>query len=577
MQELHRGKQSVVFPNFPAIEANAAIVGKKEGEGPLREDFDQITQDTKLNQASWEKAESELQKTALELALGKASLNYDDLDVLFAGDLLNQCISSSFAVRDTRIPFLGLYGACSTMAESLLLAASFVNAGYARRAGAITSSHFASAERQYRFPLGYGGQRTPTAQWTVTGSGCCIVSSSGKGPFVECATVGKIQDFGIKDANNMGAAMAPAAVDTIRQHFEDFGRRPQDYDLIVTGDLGVLGKQIVYVEEDGASEPSTFATKAEKLIDSEKVATVFGGWTSSSRKAVKPVFEDYNALLWYPVQYEGMEQSPNIVYTGAAPNQQIVPAIEYLLDKGYKKFFLLGSDYVFPRTANMIITAQVKAAGGEVVGEEYADMDQTDFAAIISKIEAAQPEIIINTLNGTGNVSFFKQMAEKNYTSAEYPTMSFSIAEEEVATIGADILKGHMVSWNYYETTDTPENKAFVEAYKAKFGESRVTSDPAEAAYDAVYLWKAACEKAGSFDVDAVKEAIAGGDISFNAPEGTVTINGTNQHLTKPVRIGEIRDDGLIYEVYSTPTAVDPDPYLTTYDWAVEAGIQPIE
>ena len=208
MQELHRGKQSVVFPNFPAIEANAAIVGKKEGEGPLREDFDQITQDTKLNQASWEKAESELQKTALELALGKASLNYDDLDVLFAGDLLNQCISS-------------------------------------RRAGAITSSHFASAERQYRFPLGYGGQRTPTAQWTVTGSGCCIVSSSGKGPFVECATVGKIQDFGIKDANNMGAAMAPAAVDTIRQHFEDFGRRPQDYDLIVTGDLGVLGKQIV--------------------------------------------------------------------------------------------------------------------------------------------------------------------------------------------------------------------------------------------------------------------------------------------------------------------------------------------
>ena len=249
---------------------------------------------------------------------------------------------------------------------------------------------------------------------------------------------------------------------------------------------GVLGKQIVYVEEDGASEPSTFATKAEKLVDSEKVATVFGCWTSSSRKAVKPVFEDYNALLWYPVQYEGMEQSPNIVYTGAAPNQQIVPAIEYLLEKGYKKFFLLGSDYVFPRTANMIITAQVNAAGGEIVGEEYADMDQTDFAAIISKIEAAQPEIIINTLNGTGNVSFFKQMSEKNYTSAEYPTMSFSIAEEEVATIGADILKGHMVSWNYYETTETPENEAFVAAYKAKYGESRVTSDPAEAAYDAV-------------------------------------------------------------------------------------------
>ena len=253
MQELHRGKQSVVFPNFPAIEANAAIVGKKEGEGPLREDFDQITQDTKLNQASWEKAESELQKTALELALGKASLNYDDLDVLFAGDLLNQCISSSFAVRDTKIPFLGLYGACSTMAESLLLAASFVNAGYARRAGAITSSHFASAERQYRFPLGYGGQRTPTAQWTVTGSGCCIVSSSGKGPFVECATVGKIQDFGIKDANNMGAAMAPAAYSTLKQHFQDTGRDPFYYDAIFTGDLGAMGHDILQAlfREDG--------------------------------------------------------------------------------------------------------------------------------------------------------------------------------------------------------------------------------------------------------------------------------------------------------------------------------------
>ena len=340
---------------------------------------------------------------------------------------------------------------------------------------------------------------------------------------------------------------------------------------------GVLGKQIVYVEEDGASEPSTFATKAEKLVDSEKVKTVFGCWTSSSRKAVKPVFEDYNSLLWYPVQYEGMEQSPNIVYTGAAPNQQIVPAIEYLIEKGYKKFFLLGSDYVFPRTANMIITAQVNAAGCEVVGEEYADMDQTDFAAIIGKIEAAQPEVIINTLNGTGNVSFFKQMSEKNYTSENYMTMSFSIAEEEVATIGADILKGHMVSWNYYQTTETDVNKSFVSAYKAKFGDTRVTSDPAEAAYDAVYLWKAACEKAGSFEVDDVLAAVRTGEISFDAPEGTVTINGENQHLTKPVRIGEVREDGLIYEVYSTPSAVDPDPYLTTYDWAVAAGIQPIE
>lgn len=340
---------------------------------------------------------------------------------------------------------------------------------------------------------------------------------------------------------------------------------------------GVLGCQIEYQEEDGASDPSTFATKAEKLIDQDGITTVFGCWTSSSRKAVKSIFEDYNALLFYPVQYEGMESSSNIVYTGAAPNQQIVPAIDHLIEQGYTKFFLLGSDYVFPRTANMIISAQVENAGLEVVGEEYADMSQTDFAAIIAKIEEAKPDVIINTLNGTGNVSFFKQMSEKNYTSEDYMTMSFSIAEEEVATIGSDILKGHMVSWNYYQTTETEKNEEFVAAYKDAYGEDRVTSDPAEAAYDAVYLWKAACEKAGSFEVDDILAAIEEGGITFDAPEGTVTIDGSNHHLAKPVRIGQVGDDGLIYEVYSTDAPVDPDPYLENYDWAVEAGIKPLE
>lgn len=344
----------------------------------------------------------------------------------------------------------------------------------------------------------------------------------------------------------------------------------------INADGGVLGKQIEYIEEDGASEPSTFATKAEKLLGEDEVATVFGCWTSSSRKAVKQIFEDYNSLLWYPVQYEGMESSKNIVYMGAAPNQQIVPAIEYLLDQGYTRFFLLGSDYVFPRTANMIINAQIDAVdGAEVVGEEYAAMDQTEFSSIISKIEAAQPDVIINTLNGTGNVSFFKQLADRNITSDDMMTMSFSIAEEEVQTIGADILKGNLVSWNYYETTDTEKNQEFVKAYKEKYGEDRVTSDPAEAAYDAVYMWKAACEKAGSFDTDAVREALDG--LSIDAPEGTITVNGENQHISKPVRIGEVKEDGLIYEVSATDGPVEPDPYLTTYDWAVKAGVQPLE
>ena len=279
MNDRRKGRQSIVFPNYPSIAASAAVAGKKEGKGPLHADFDQIAADTKLGQASWEKAESMLQKTAFELALEKASLACGDLDILFAGDLLNQCISSSFAARDTNLPFLGLYGACSTMAESLLLAASFVNAGYAKRAAALTSSHFASAERQYRFPLGYGGQRTPTAQWTVTASGCCIVSTGGKGPFIEGATIGKIQDFGIKDANNMGAAMAPAAIDTIRQHFEDFHRRPQDYDLIVTGDLGAIGHSVVkdLMARDGFNMDSRYTDCGLLLFDREKQDMHAGG------------------------------------------------------------------------------------------------------------------------------------------------------------------------------------------------------------------------------------------------------------------------------------------------------------
>lgn len=337
---------------------------------------------------------------------------------------------------------------------------------------------------------------------------------------------------------------------------------------------GVNGAQIVYVEEDGASEPSTFATKAEKLIDENKVKTVFGCWTSSSRKAVKSIFEEYGNLLWYPVQYEGMESSSNIVYTGAAPNQQIVPAIEYLVNQGYTKFFLMGSDYVFPRTANEIINAQLADAGAEVVGEEYADMNQTDFSSIIAKIEASGCDVIVNTLNGTGNVSFFKQIAEKNYTAEDYMTMSFSIAEEEVTTIGADILKGHMVSWNYYETTDTAANEAFVTAYKEAYGENRVTSDPVEAAYDAVYLWKAACEVAGSFEPEDVIAAMEGTEISYEAPEGTITIDGESHHCYKKVRIGVVNDGGLIDEIYATPDAVKPDPYLTSYGWAAE--VQPL-
>ena len=279
MNELRKGRQSIVFPNYPSIAASAAVAGKKEGKGPLRADFDQIAADTKLGQASWEKAESMLQKTAFELALEKASLACGDLDILFAGDLLNQCISSSFAARDTNLPFLGLYGACSTMAESLLLAASFVNAGYAKRAAALTSSHFASAERQYRFPLGYGGQRTPTAQWTATGSGCCLLACEGEGPYITHVTTGKIVDKGVTDANNMGAAMAPAAYDTLCALFRDTRTKPEDYDLIVTGDLGRLGHQIVsnFFARDGLPLGERYTDCGLLLYDIESQDMHCGG------------------------------------------------------------------------------------------------------------------------------------------------------------------------------------------------------------------------------------------------------------------------------------------------------------
>ncbi len=329
---------------------------------------------------------------------------------------------------------------------------------------------------------------------------------------------------------------------------------------------GVLGKKIEPVVEDGASDPAVFAEKAKKLLQKDKVATVFGCWTSASRKAVLPVFESLNGLLWYPVQYEGMESSPNIFYTGAAPNQQIVPAVDWLLQNKGKKFFLIGSDYVFPRTANKIIKAQLAANGGEVVGEEYTPMGHTDYSTIINKIKETKPDVVFNTLNGDSNVAFFKQLKDAGISSQDITTCSVSVAEEEVRGIGGDNMAGHLVSWNYYQTTDTPENAEFVKNYKAKYGDDKVTDDPIEAGYNAVYLWAAAVEKAGSTDIAKVKEAAK--ELEFKAPEGTVKIEGENQHLWKTVRLGEVQADGSIKEIWSTKESVRPDPYLKTYSWA---------
>ncbi|MFN6498698.1 MAG: urea ABC transporter substrate-binding protein [Nostoc sp. DedQUE01] len=323
---------------------------------------------------------------------------------------------------------------------------------------------------------------------------------------------------------------------------------------------GVLGKQIEAISEDGASNWDTFREKATKLIDQDKVAVVFGCWTSASRKNVKPVFESKNHMLWYPVQYEGQECSKNIFYTGAAPNQQIEPSVDWLLKNKGKEFFLVGSDYVFPRTANTIIKSQLEALGGKTVGEDYLPLGNTEVTPIITKIKQNLPNggVIYNTLNGDSNVAFFKQLKGAGLTPDKYPSMSVSIAEEEVKAIGVEYLKGHYAAWNYFQTVDTPANKKFVAAFKKEYGENRVTNDPMEAAYIAVYLWKQAVEKAGTTDLEKVRAAAVGQ--TLDAPEGKVTMDA-NHHISKIVRIGEVRQDGLFDIVYATPAPVEPVPW----------------
>jgi urea transport system substrate-binding protein len=329
---------------------------------------------------------------------------------------------------------------------------------------------------------------------------------------------------------------------------------------------GVLGKQLEPIVEDGESKPEVFAQKIEKLLTTDEVAVVFGGWTSASRKAMKPVVEGKGGLLFYPVQYEGLEASPNIFYTGATTNQQIIPALDYLKEEGLTKVFLVGSDYVFPRTANKEIKAYAAANGLEILGEEYLQLGDTNVQTVVQKVLDAEPQVVFNTLNGDTNVAFFKELASKGNTPDKIQTVSVSVAEEEVGGIGVDNIEGHLVAWNYYQTTDLPKNEEFVAAFKAEYGADRVTADPIEAGYNSVYIWAAAVEKAGSLDVAAVKEAAKG--LSLDTPEGTVTVSTWNQHVAKTARIGVINGEGLIDEVWNSGTPIEPDPCLDSYPWA---------
>jgi urea transport system substrate-binding protein len=327
---------------------------------------------------------------------------------------------------------------------------------------------------------------------------------------------------------------------------------------------GILDKEIEFVEEDGASDPAIFAEKIQKLLTGDCVAAVFGGWTSASRKAMLPVVEANNGLLFYPVQYEGLEASKNIYYTGATTNQQIIPAMDFLASEGVKTLFLAGSDYVFPRTANKIIKQYAEELGIEIVGEEYVPLDKDDWSTQVAKIVAAKPDFVFNTINGSSNVGFIKAYYEQGLSAATSPIVSVSIAEEEAPAMGVD-LTGQYASWNYFQTVESPENETFVAAFKAKYGDDRPTSDPMEAAYTSLYLYKNMVEKAESFDVDDVNAAADG--VSFASPEGEVTINGDNHHIAKTSLIGQINSDKLFDIVWSSETPIEPDPFLEGYDW----------
>jgi urea ABC transporter urea binding protein len=324
---------------------------------------------------------------------------------------------------------------------------------------------------------------------------------------------------------------------------------------------GLLGRPIEIVRADGRSDESAFAREAERLIVERKVSVLFGCWTSASRKAVRRVVEAHNHLLFYPLQYEGMESSSNIVYTGAAPNQQIVPAVKWSMDRLGKRVFLTGSDYIFPRMANVVIKDLVSALRGEVVGEEYLLLGTDDVGTVVERIKAARPDVIFNTINGSTNVAFFTALRASGITPAEIPTMSFSIAEQELANMGGDVGKmaGDYAAWNYFQSLPTTENLDFVSRFKARFGTDRVTSDPLASAYSGVQLWANAVRDAQTEDVSAVRRAVVGQ--SYLAPSGLVYVDAVNQHTWKVVRIGRITESGQFRIEWSSEEPVRPVPF----------------
>ena len=329
---------------------------------------------------------------------------------------------------------------------------------------------------------------------------------------------------------------------------------------------GVLGRKIEYIQEDGASDWPTFAEKSKKLLVNDKVAAVFGCYTSASRKAVLPVFEQYNGMLYYPTFYEGLEQSPNVIYTGQEATQQILAGLDWITtEKGPKTFYLLGSDYVWPRTSNKIARKHIEKLGLKVVGEEYYPLGHTQFNSVINKIKLRKPDVIYSTIVGGSNVAFYKQLkaAGIDMTREKPLLLTLSVTEDEILGIGGENIEGAYASMKYFQSLDNPNNQAFVAAFKQEYGADVVIGDVTQAAYLGPWLWKAAVEKAGSFDIDKVRAASPGIELT-TAPEGYVKIHD-NHHLWSKTRIGLAEKDGQYRIIYETDDLMEPDPFPAGY------------
>ncbi len=329
---------------------------------------------------------------------------------------------------------------------------------------------------------------------------------------------------------------------------------------------GILGRKIEFIQEDGASDWPTFAEKSKKLLVNDKVAAVFGCWTSASRKAVLPVFEQYNGMLYYPTFYEGLEQSPNVIYTGQEATQQILAGIDWVVKtKGAKTFYLLGSDYIWPRTSNKIARKHIEKLGLKVVGEEYYPLGHTSFNSVINKIKLKKPDVIYGVVVGGSNVAFYKQLkaAGIDMTKEKPLLLTISVTEDEILGIGGENMMGAYASMKYFQSLDNDNNKAFVESFKKMWGKDIVIGDVTQAAYLGPWLWKAAVEKAGSFDIDKIKAASPGIELT-TAPEGYVRVH-ENHHLWSKTRIGLAQPDGQYKVVYETKELMEPDPFPKGY------------